>query len=260
MTIEAISIPLMEPMEQLEQLGSACKELLSATFAKTKETYQRVLVTKKDERGNIKVYNEFKDSKIVRTYHEVPYMLETSSGELYLENDHFTNTSKCAALLVGTPIYTFAKMTWEVLKTPFELMSIALRTLKAALESLFHLEISKSLDRLWQGSLCLLNTMSYNLFSVVTAPLFGLGIQLAALYGCFQPYQGRAIVAKIENAWHRGVSYKEDYRHLVKFQKQGEIPRCFSDILEQKPLYLAYCFQSRGNIKGPEIASVVTSS
>jgi hypothetical protein len=205
-------------------VGSLCE--------RTNAAFRRVHVEKKDENGNLKLYNvtdpdtgkAVKDPATgkVKKKSVITYIEDIRTGNLYLDEEAHVVAFKCFVLVFAIPFYTVGKMAWHLFKIPCGLFQ--------------SLEI-----------------VGNNLLEVVKAPLFGIGAELAAIGGIIKPYKFRTWEAIVENKWQNGVSYKEDFRKIPPRKGENCWQAFMKDIRQKRPLYLAYCFQVRGNVNDPRI-------
>nr|NGX46450.1 hypothetical protein [Chlamydiota bacterium] len=97
-----------------------------------------------------------------------------------------------------------------------------------------------------------------NMWRIVRAPLFAVGVMFAAAWGLFSPYEGRKMIGKIEKEWHDGLTFKDDMRmgkdeqFLNKMDDckkySDDCGTCFTEIKTGKVFFLGWCMQVRGNI------------
>lgn len=81
-----------------------------------------------------------------------------------------------------------------------------------------------------------------DIWRVVCCPLYGVGMLLASVYGIVVPLEGKKWFSEIEGKLHN---------HAVAFQANGNdnITKQFANKVSwDRPLYLAWCMQKRGNI------------
>lgn len=217
-------------------------------FQKTEETFCRVFVNKLDKQGNIrtiKVTEEFSTQ-------EPSYIENRITGDLYFDEPASLIATKCAALALSILIYTALTMAWHAYQILRSIVIIALRLFEKMRTPLALHRCFEAIQILASEMKPLPEIIKERLWCIMSAPLFGVMIQLAALCGLIRPFHMREVIAVIEKAWHRGISHKEDMRHLP----QAERPDCASfckDIHSGREFYLAYCFQVRGNVAHPNI-------
>lgn len=220
------SIPsLLGPLEQLKGFGSAIGTELRDLCQKTDVVFHRVDVCKLDNNGDIKHY-EIKNEETKKKWDitVISYIVDSKTGDLYLDEDWYVITFKCFCILLINPIFSTLTALWELSR----LAVLTKRTIERLSEQNDGEPRKELVDNLLKA-----------VFDVVKIPVFSSGIELAAFYGIFHPYQGRRMGAAIESAWHGGIDYKV-----------GELAsECSADdLVENRPFYLARCFQKRGNL------------
>ena len=218
--------------------------------------------TKEDEESSLgwrqtTVFKKFHNSNRgeVKTYLE-----EKATGNLTAKDTLSTITNKCAMIAIGVFFYAAAAMAFNVIITlPSSLVNLCLLMIReigeqfkkgTPLDSL--LVIGKVV--LWQ----LPKTLLYIIWTVVRAPIFAVGVMFAAICGLFSPMQGRKWVAAVEHEWHDRVSHKMDLRYEGVPHKNDH-EKAMDDlmgIVGGKFFFLAYCFQTLGNVNDPRITRI----
>ena len=255
----------LSPCAQVRQLGSAIGSLLISVCERTDTAFRRVHVQKIDARGNIISYPTNADGNIIdrrkanaetKWISDLRYIEDVKTGDLYFDERDENLESwcivsiKCTLIVLGAPFYTAGKILSNIIRTPIEIGAIAFKTLYQVGKLLSQGECLQSCTAIGSGLYEIGETCGERLFEIIKAPIFGLGVELAALYGIFKPYHGRKFVAMIENAWQNGASYKNDVRN---------IPECSNNSpceMFNRPCYLAYCFQVRGDVNDPRITVI----
>lgn len=191
--------------------------------------WQKVMTLKKGSDG---IY--ITDPK-TGLFSQKSYVVNTQTGALYWDEDQSLIAWKCFKVFCGAPFYIAGIMAWNFGKAFIEPLRIGLAHREVV-------EIPKA--------------VALDLWDVVRAPIYGLGMMLTALYGICDPYTGREYEATVENALMHEVSYKEDFRN----KKREEVPDCWPELIygiqNAQAFYLAYCFQIRGNINDPRITII----
>ncbi len=227
--------------DQFSLWDSAITELFTSLCDKTDESFRRVRIQKKDEAGNIKTYESIEDIK---------------TGALYLDEPFYVTSIKCALIAFANILNTFGKMIWYTIRAPIAISAVAAESIANAakefamgrcLES--STELKKGLIRSWELGV-------ESLFEIVKCPIFGLGVELGAIYGIFRPNFGRKIVGKLEHAWLNGISYKQSFNRIPPRDGENCLEAFSKDIQSTHPFYLAQCFQVRGNVNDPHIIVV----
>lgn len=164
---------------------------------------------------------------------------------------------KCTQIFfLGAALYTATAMACNVVITlPLSLVKLCLKTIEEVGKQISILDSALVIGKavVWD----LPKTLLYVIWTVVRAPIFGIGVMFAALCGIFFPMQGRKWVAAVEHAWHDGVDYRMDFRHgMKKFEKiedeHKKSAQAFKELWEGRFYFLAFCFQPIGNIKDPK--------
>jgi hypothetical protein len=247
----------LDPIAQIQQFYSSLSSLLSTLCERTDSAFRRIYVMKKDDRGNIKLY-DVKDKKTgeIKKTGIISYIEDIKTGEMQLDEPSYVIAIKCALLVLGIPFYMVGKMAWYTLKTPFEITALAMNTLVKAGEHFAIERYYEGIIEMRRGFSQIPEMFGNGLFEVIKTPIFSLGAQLTCVYGTFRPYHGRKFEAMIEHAWQQGASYKEDFRNVPL--RTGE--NCWSafvkDVHDAHPFYLAHCFQVRGNVNDPRIVVI----
>ncbi|KIC74701.1 hypothetical protein DB42_AZ00560 [Neochlamydia sp. EPS4] len=115
------------------------------------------------------------------------YLIDTSTGRKYWNEPKNSVRFKCFLLILGTPI----------VHSLASLVNTAYRIVKLA--SFSHFWTGKATENSYsfKGRL---KDAGQDLLRVVTPPVVLVGLELAAIYGIFTPYNGRKLYASIERA------------------------------------------------------------
>jgi hypothetical protein len=255
--------PPLSGFSQLQQFCTAVGSLLGSVCQSTDSAFRRVYVKKKDENGNIKLYNKKVTEKnpvtgqtkiVKKKIDTLTYIEDVKTGAMYKDEPSSDVAYKCFAITLGIPYYTVGQMVWHAVKTPIEIGAIALKTIFKSGQQILLGKFCESAHALLSACTQIPNTFGNGLFEVVKAPLFGLGCALSAITGMFKnSYHARKFEALIENAWQQGASYKQDFRNIPARKGEGFWTAFVKDILEPRPFYLAYCFQVRSNVNDPRV-------
>jgi hypothetical protein len=216
-----------------------------------KGNWQRVTLNKLNSNGELNAH-----MGTSRTY---TYILDSKTGDLYLDETKATVAMKSYGIFLGAPIYAGLVIMGNLMHIALDVASIAWRVLsefgetwksKGALDAL----LSVVFAVVWEMP----KSVALNIWGVVRTPMYAVGVMLAAAWGVVSPYEGRKMVGKIEKEWHDGLTYKDDFRmgkddqFLSKMddcKRYGEdCSRCFGEIKAGKVWFLGWCMQVRGNI------------
>lgn len=251
----------LTPFSQVEQLFSSLASLLSSIVESTESAFRRVHVMKKDANGSIKFY-DVKETVVdasghstqgIRKVNTLTYIEDIKSGDLYLAEDAYIVSVKCACLVLGILFYAASKMGWYVVKTPLEIGVLATDMIVKVGKLLLLCKCSEASAETSSGVSRISETLGTGIFEIAKAPLFAVGCEIAAIYGIFRPYYGRKFEAFIENAWQHGASYREDLRKVPARDGENCWTAFTKDILDSHPFYLAHCFQARGNVNDSRV-------
>ncbi len=240
---------------QIQQFCNALGSLFTGLAERSESAFRRVYVMKKDALGNIKTYDQ-KPPATPQKVTQVSYIEDIKTGEMYLDEPGYVVAVKCALIGLGMPFHVLGKMVWQTLKTPLEIGLIASFTLAKAGKQLVLGECKKAAIHAREGFLEADYVLSCGIFDIVKAPIFGLGCQIAAIYGILKPFHGRAAAGKCANALQNGVSFKEEscaYPNFSQLVSWQEFKSYFHNLQFS---YLAPCFQVRGNVGNPRIIVV----
>ena len=115
------------------------------------------------------------------------HLIDQTTGRKYLNESKGVVGFKCFLLTLGTPIvHTIASV-----------VNVAYRILK--LVTLSHFWMTKEGEKSYNFK-SRLKDASTDLIRIVTQPIALVGLELAAIYGLFRPYDGRKLYASIERA------------------------------------------------------------
>jgi hypothetical protein len=250
-------IESLSPIAQIHQYFESLGSILTSVCESTDTAFRRVTVSKRDADGNIKFYNvKDKQTGEQRRVSQLTYIEDVKSGNLYLDEDAFVVATKCAMIFCAAPFYAFGEMSWHLCKTPIEVTTLAIDVISKVGQQLILGRFYEAALEIGYGTIQVLESLGSGLFEIVKAPIFGFGMQLAAVYGVIKPYHGRKIEALIENAWQKGAHFKQDFRDIPARPGENCWQAFVKDVKDSRPLYLAYCFQVRSNVNNPRIIIV----
>jgi hypothetical protein len=185
------------------------------------------------------------------------YTMDKRTGELYKggplrDDSSFAIKTKCFFLLGINPIYTSVYMTWHLVKAAVHTVRMSMDTVKKISQTRHEHKLEESVGTFFKGFLWdLPQVVGFDLFNVVRAPLYGLGVELACAYGMVNSNEGRKWEAWVERKWHRNISWRHDWRMMRTPESEGIIKAPLKDIKLAKVCYEAFCFQVKDNIKNP---------
>ncbi len=147
-------------------------------------------------------------------------IMDLQSGDLYLHEPVSITAIKCFGLfLLVNPLYFLFYTATCLIRLP--------------LVPIVNCSISALFKELWH---------------IVKIPFFFIGMELAALYGVFNPLTGRAYFAKMESLLHDGKTKRQARQHV----KETERAPLLEDFLAENPKmvpFVGVCMQSVGNKK-----------
>lgn len=253
----ATSIQSLSSAAQFQQFFSSAGSFFNSLCESTDSAFRHVYVMKRGEDGRIKSY-DVKDKATGETKRTplVTYIEDVKTGEMYLDEEAWIVSVKCALVALGMPFYTVGKMAWHAFKTPIEITIVAVNILIEAGRSFDRCRFYEGFTDLRTACIVLPEILGNGLYEIVKAPPFGCGAVLAGLYGILKPFHGRKIEAMIENAWQKGVSFKEDFRHIPARSGENCWEAFVTDMMSLRPFYLAHCFQVRGNTRDSNIVLI----
>lgn len=257
--MSAISIEsTLTPTAQLGQLFSAMGTLLRSLAESTDSAFRRTTISKLDANGIVRTYDVTDPSTGQTTRSkQLFYIEDLKTGELYKDEQWLESANKCFLIALGNPLLSAAKILWKALKSPFEITAVACDRLSRVRDLWSDGHVGRGLISLFYATYKIGGTLCSCLFDIVKIPLFSLGIELGALYGIVKPYHGRKIVAMVEHAMQKGIPYKGDCIRGKDAKLNPDLYEIYDfHFHSERPLYLAYCFQVRGNIKDPRVILV----
>lgn len=247
----------LNPCAQIQQFCNSLCSIVGTVCESAHSAFGHVQVIKYDEQGNIKFYNKKEkvldpdtgQTKFVTKKESIrTYIEDLKTGKLYMDEEWYVVSMKCAAIALGMPFFTIGVMSWQLAKTPIQVAIIAIKTITEVGKLFCSGQCHEALKECGRGAAQVAETVGTGLYEIVKAPLFGLGCELAAIYGVFKPFHGRKIESDIEYAWQHGASFKEDFRLIPARPDEDCLTAFVKDIQSDHPFFLAHCFQARGNV------------
>ena len=218
--------------------------------------WQQVTLTKRDAAGKI--------IESGNTSRHFEYLMEAKTGDLYLYEQAGSIETKSAIAMKSCGIFMAALpygalvMFANLVNMAMDIAKIAWRVLKDFGETwknkgVFDALFSIVFAVVWEMP----KSVLVNMWRIVRAPFYALGVQFAAALGIFSPYEGRRMIGMIEREWHDGLTFKDDFRmgkderflNAEDCEKYcGDCGTCFTQIKGGTVLFLGWCMQVRGNI------------
>ena len=164
------------------------KKPKKVTFDETKNKVHEIEQKVKEKRSSI--LDEFQ--LVNKWTHKDKSVVDETTGRLYLNDSEGTVRFKCLALCVGTPIVHLVA----------GVLNIAYRVIR--LISGFHFWKTVKDEREYDFEVrC--EDFKMDVLKIVANPFALIGLELAALYGIFMPYDGRKLYASIERSVYGGA-------------------------------------------------------
>ena len=230
----------------------ASSSLLSVGQASA--AFRRTFINKLDEQGQPRVYNlvDLKTGEASGRGSLLSYIEDVATGNLYLDEDRAVVATKCIMIaLLGNPIYAVIKEGWHFAKMLLVISTIGIDTIRKLGEQ-FQEDKPKGIDSICWKAVCETGSaLKEGIWGIVSTPFYAVGVELAAVYGIFDQYQGRKWVAAIERSWQNGVSYKEDLKQCVQSPGENAWDAFVRNSKQARIPYLARCFQVRDNTHSP---------
>ncbi len=193
-------------------------------------------------------FTNFADQRSNDCWTSFSYIENIKTGQIYYDESAFTLMVKCTAIFFAAPFFTLGVMLWNVHQIFRSIKFIAHNVFHAARGDFVlgrYFDAAQILDREIKHFPGILKE---RIFEIIKAPLYGLGLQLAALSGIIRPFHGRQFVSLIDKSWHNGATYKDDIWRVILRHKEID-SACWEDMHGGKEMFLAYCFQERGNVR-----------
>jgi hypothetical protein len=228
----------------ISAISNATIATQTQVLPKSNSSWREVVVSEKDENGNVL---KNKDGNPIET----TYIEDAKTGDLYVNDDRFVVAVKSAMAFAATPILAAGVMVWNIGKIFFDIVRISFNVLQNfgtwwKEKGLFHI-VKEFFGRIFKAVIC------QDLWHIVRAPFYAIGMMMAAGIGVICPYFGRKWVAKIENSWQDGFSHERDIRVAGEKESLTLCPVIWKESKEARVFYLAHCFQVQGNIHKPNI-------
>ncbi|MBY0529701.1 MAG: hypothetical protein K2P51_05875 [Rhabdochlamydiaceae bacterium] len=139
------------------------------------------------------------------------YLIDMTTGRRYWNESEGCVGFKCFLLTVGTPI----------VHSVASLVSVAHKVIR--LVAFFHFWKDVKGEKKYPFEERL-NDVGMDLLRVVTTPIVFVGLELAAIYGIFAPYNGRKLYASIERAQYGGFILAPCFQPDPKYHALGGNP------------------------------------
>lgn len=149
---------------------------------------------------------------------------DNNTGETYNKDSANIIRAKCAGIAignifvtVGVTVYQFGKMIWDICRIFVMTIVNFVKELIASCkgqESVFFPGEQASVGNAFKGwgkgwFVDLPVEAGIDFWHFIRAPLIGVGIELAVIYGVADPYNARKMAGKLEKARNNGVPFEE---------------------------------------------------
>lgn len=182
-------------------------------------------------------------------------IIDKATGFRYLHEPLNHISQKCLAVFFGGHLYGFGYILWHFLRAPLVALNIAFRAVREAILRPGTHPIQRLFNSLfWKAPVALIQ----NMIGAVRAPFYVFAIVLSGLYGCFNPLQGRVMIAQIEQSWH----HRERRDDIVHFEDETllqKIWRGFTEPDNKRTRFLAYCMQPWGRLTDANVVKTELS-
>lgn len=216
--------------------------------------FRRTIINKLDEQGQPKVYDvRIPGTQDTHRTTQLSYIQDVSTGDLYLDEEWQVIATKCVAIAIGNPLYAIGTEVFHLTKTMLVVGVVAMDAIKKIGENIYRAEYQKIGSSAWEWVEETAAALHEGIWDLLSTPIFALGVELAALYGIFDQYQGRKWVAAVEHAWQKGASYRLDHEKPPRNENDGWWTVLVNEIKSSRTHYLANCFQIRGNIHDRQV-------
>lgn len=182
----------------------------------------------------------------------VKYIQELSTGDLYQYEPLNKLATKSFGIMLGTPFYTAGMMITNLIRVVVDVCRLVWKIFadfgsiwkeKGGVAAFAHVFSTLLFE--------LPVAVTHDLWRVVRSPFYGIGLFFAAFYGTFAPLEGRKWIAKVENGWHEGASFRNDVRYhggCLQACENFQVSKMWENFNANSVFYLGYCMQVRGNI------------
>ncbi|OGN56425.1 MAG: hypothetical protein A3D96_05025 [Chlamydiae bacterium RIFCSPHIGHO2_12_FULL_44_59] len=143
---------------------------------------------------------------------EAEHLIDTTTGRRYWNESKGCVGFKCFLLTLGTPIF----------HSIASLVNVAYRIVKLVSFSHFWMDKEGEKSYSFKGRL---KDAGQDLLGVLTTPIAFIGLELAAIYGIFTPYNGRKLYASIERAQDGNFILAPCFQPDPKYHALGGDPK-----------------------------------
>lgn len=176
--------------------------------------------------------------------------MRTNPPTQYWHDPMYVISCKCAVLALIIPFFLIGNLVFRGVRIPV----LVLGTLIRSSYQLLHQRTAESLQKLfvdwtWEAPAALVQ----GICDFVKAPFCALDMWLCAIYGIFNPLEGRILVSRAERRW-RGSDRTHD---ATRFKDMNRFfTELFTDRHSKNCHFIAYCFQPIGPVNAPHVIKV----
>lgn len=195
-----------------------------------------------------RVVYKIKDATLVRNIE----IIDLNTMKRYKNESMQSIAKKAFFIFLFNPLVLFLRIAFNVFQMPFDFVKMTIDSSIDTAIAFRHGKIIKIFEIYITSKIDLVRYLAEDIISIVSAPFYSLGIQIASIFTIFFPLEGRKIVADIERSWNRNKSAKQhDFRYSKETQNKPWYKVIFEMLLtrnENIVLYMAPCFQSLGSL------------
>lgn len=211
------------------------------------DKFQKVNVKKRDRNGDWELAKDPKTGIPTSTIQEYTYLQNTETGELYFPDSPQLVALKCAAIAMGIPLYTIARMFYHVCRIAYLACKIFYESVCNFIEA--WKDSGNGCEAFMQHMVSSLSCRIFNeafleqMWECIKAPYYSLGVFIAACEGLIHdPYKAKTEIAIIERHWNNGKTRVHDWRVQEAIHKG-----CWAGIMNSEAVFIALCMQPIGS-------------
>ncbi len=216
------------------------------------------------------ICSDWSEKIVVRLRDDEQFIMKeivNEKGDRYRYDAIQNVAKKCLVIFLLTPAVCFIRISINALQIGFDFAHVNFLATVQILKQLFHLKVIDAVKTYFETRALMTEYMIEDIAKIIRAPVFAIGIQLASLFGIFKPYEGRRLVAFLEEKSNYGASRNEDFRYVYKKQFEPQDTTCWNVFKSyvkftyyalskrDEPVvwYTARCFQSIGSLSDKNI-------
>lgn len=208
-----------------------------------KVTVERRLSNGEWDQGVVRL----EDGSSIQKKNRYEYLQNVHSGEFFFPDSPQLVAFKCFEIAVVAPLYTLVRMVFHLCRIVYLIGKIVYESIASFVDAMKRGEDScrAFVDHVLADCplRILTEAVGLQLWEVIKAPYFGLGLFIAACEGFMHdPYKAKTEIALIERHWNDGKTRHHDWR-VQEVIHHG----CFQGILNADAFFLAFCMQPIGS-------------